>query len=513
VAVSVAVTVFGGAGEIGGNQIRIQDRDACIWLDFGCPMSRRSRFYDSFAGPRATLGMHDLLALGLVPELPGLYRRDLLLPGRSALSQGEPPVAILLSHCHFDHSGYISLLDTGIPVYSSALTALLAKATQDTAADDMESEVVYTIDREERQGLLAASHYRKSPAKTRRWIGFGRPQPSVREFWGAIPGARGISGPPLEVLDGDEATMGPFVVRHYPVDHSVPGASAWAVKTSQGWIAYTGDFRYHGTGAGKTQEAFLRIARLCPAVLICEATHPQESWPASEAAVRENSLAALRLSAGTIMVDYGSRNLERLLTFSQVSRALGRRIAVSPRDWYLLEALSLDGASGLGDVSSGVEGACLYVAHAKLNRPSWERIVIERFVGEYITGPAARHRSDEFVIGLGFYDLAEMIDLLPSGGTFLRSISEAWNEEEVLNLERLKNWTSRFGVRFLGGDVSGHLTFHSSGHVDGHGLRHCIETIHPGTVVPVHTEKPSLIKKLCPGTRVVIPVPGRSLPL
>jgi len=445
--VSVAVTVFGGAGEIGGNQIRIQDRDACIWLDFGCPMSRRSRFYDSFAGPRATLGMHDLLALGLVPELPGLYRRDLLLPGRSALSQGEPPVAILLSHCHFDHSGYISLLDTGIPVYSSALTALLAKATQDTAADDMESEVVYTIDREERQGLLAASHYRKSPAKTRRWIGFGRPQPSVREFWGAIPGARGISGPPLEVLDGDEAT------------------------------------------------------------------HPQESWPASEAAVRENSLAALRLSAGTIMVDYGSRNLERLLTFSQVSRALGRRIAVSPRDWYLLEALSLDGASGLGDVSSGVEGACLYVAHAKLNRPSWERIVIERFVGEYITGPAARHRSDEFVIGLGFYDLAEMIDLLPSGGTFLRSISEAWNEEEVLNLERLKNWTSRFGVRFLGGDVSGHLTFHSSGHVDGHGLRHCIETIHPGTVVPVHTEKPSLIKKLCPGTRVVIPVPGRSLPL
>ncbi|MDP2859233.1 MAG: hypothetical protein Q8P50_14825 [Bacillota bacterium] len=503
------ITVFGGANEIGGNQIRVADQGASLWLDFGCPMSRRERFYDAFGGPRATLGVRDLIALGLAPSVPGLYRTDLIPPGFDLSGVLESPVAVLLSHCHLDHAGYISLFDPGIPVYSTVLTALLAKATQDSAPDDMETEVTYAIQREDRQGLLAATHYKKSPARLRRWVAFGDESPGLDNFWGTVPGARGVEGPPIERLPaGSEASIGPFKVRNYPVDHSVLGASAWAVKTSAGWIAYTGDLRLHGNRPGDTFRALEALRELRPTALIVEGTHPGEAWPSAEAAVGANALSALTVWSGAIIVDYGSRNLERLRAFEQVSRQLGRRLAVSPRDWYLMQAARLGGAIDLRE-----SDVCLYASYAKINRPTWERITIERFTGEQLTARAAARRLPEFLLGLGFYDLQELIDLPAAGGVYLRSVSEAWNEEEVVNQERLLNWLRQFGVRYLGAGPREGAAFHASGHVDGHGIRHVVEAIGPGCVVPVHTEKASAVKKLLVGRKVIVPSYGKAIPL
>ncbi len=502
------ITVFGGANEIGGNQILIADQGASLWLDFGCPMSRRGRFYDAFGGPRATLGIHDLLALGLTPRVPGLYRPDLVPLGLD-LTSGEKPLAILLTHCHLDHAGYISLLDLEIPVYSTMLTALLAKATQDSAADDMETEVVYAIPREERQGLFAATHYKKSPARMRKWVVSGEEDPGVDDFWSTVPSARGIDGPQLERLEaGAEASIGPFEVRNYPVDHSVLGASAWAVKTSAGWIAYTGDLRLHGNRPDDTFRALEGLRNLQPALLIVEGTHPDEAWPSTEAAVSVNALSALRVWSGAMIVDYGSRNLERLKCFEEVAGQLGRRLAVSPRDWYLMQAAKL--GKGLYLDESRV---CLYASYAKLNRPSWERITIERFTGEQVTGHNASRRLSGFLLGLGFYDLPELVDLSPARGVYLRSVSEAWNEEEVINQERLQAWLDEFGVQYLGAGPKEGAAFHASGHIDGHGLRHVVQAIDPGTVVPVHTEKALAVKKLLKGRKVILPSYGKPIHL
>jgi len=502
------ITVFGGANEIGGNQIRIADQGASLWLDFGCPMSRRGRFYDAFGGPRATLGIRDVVALGLAPPLPGLYRRDLVPPGVD-LSSGERPLAVLLTHCHLDHAGYISLLDPEIPVYSTLLTALLAKATQDSAADDMETEVVYAVPREEKQGLLAATHYKKSPARMRRWVAFGEGAPGVDDFWATIPSARGVDGPRLEQPGaGGEASIGPFRVKSFPVDHSVLGASAWAVGTSAGWIGYTGDLRLHGDRPDDTFAALEGLRSLRPAVLVIEGTHPDEAWPSTEAAVSVNALSALRVWRGAMIVDYGSRNLTRLKSFEQVARQLGRRLAVSPRDWSLMQAAKL--GKGLDLDESRV---CLYASYAKLNRPSWERITIERFAGEQVTGQSAARRLPEFLLGLGFYDLPELVDLSPAGGVYLRSVSEAWNEEEVINQERLLNWLREFGVQYLGAGPKEGAAFHASGHLDGHGIRHVVEAIDPGSVVPVHTEKATAVRKLLKGRKVILPSYGKPIHL
>jgi ribonuclease J len=47
------VSVLGGVGEIGGNKILVEDKDARVMLDFGMSISQRARFFsDPYVSPR-----------------------------------------------------------------------------------------------------------------------------------------------------------------------------------------------------------------------------------------------------------------------------------------------------------------------------------------------------------------------------------------------------------------------------------------------------------------------------
>ena len=53
------------------------------------------------------------------------------------------PRAVLLSHAHADHVGYISLLRPDIPVVTGGLTAAIAKAMQDGGQSTDDSQTVF----------------------------------------------------------------------------------------------------------------------------------------------------------------------------------------------------------------------------------------------------------------------------------------------------------------------------------------------------------------------------------
>jgi ribonuclease J len=117
----VRLHVFGGWKEIGGNQILLEDRDGALLLDFGRPFGRWGTYFTEFLSPRtARFGLRDLLFLGLLPPLPGLYREgpaDTLFPSDlergllgGGLPSGEKVLALLLSHAHLDHTGAVGYL-------------------------------------------------------------------------------------------------------------------------------------------------------------------------------------------------------------------------------------------------------------------------------------------------------------------------------------------------------------------------------------------------------------------
>ena len=112
------LTLYGSVAEIGGNKILLEDGACRIMLDFGIAFGRQQAFFNELLRPRTARGLLDLLALGLIPPLEGLYRADLTPPRLWQRMQtaplyrdlrrgdGRPALdAVFLSHAHLDHNG------------------------------------------------------------------------------------------------------------------------------------------------------------------------------------------------------------------------------------------------------------------------------------------------------------------------------------------------------------------------------------------------------------------------
>lgn len=71
--------------EVGGNKILLTDKDTSIFLDFGKGFSRRAKYFEEYLNPRTANGLVDFLEMGLIPDIDGIYREDLLaMAGRKA---------------------------------------------------------------------------------------------------------------------------------------------------------------------------------------------------------------------------------------------------------------------------------------------------------------------------------------------------------------------------------------------------------------------------------------------
>ena len=72
----VDLTVHGGVGEIGGNKVLVGSTHGSVLLDFGMSFNAMADYYSEFCQPRSHSYLGDQVELGLLPEMPGLYRED-----------------------------------------------------------------------------------------------------------------------------------------------------------------------------------------------------------------------------------------------------------------------------------------------------------------------------------------------------------------------------------------------------------------------------------------------------
>jgi ribonuclease J len=517
VVLPLRITVYDGAGCIGGNKIYLDNGEDGVFLDFGKNFGKYSRFYEEFLKNRSTRGIHDHLALRLIPELD-IYRPDLVTPDAPVSGFPRLPVAaVLLSHAHLDHCGNIGLLRREIPVFSTPASAAILKGYQDTGVSTTEGDIVYGSDRKpsdanplylesESQGCFLGREFcltSPPPDKFQEFFAWKPGQDSRRTRKKLVPGrCCTLAEHPL-----------PFRVSAHEVDHSLYGACGFLIEGEK-TVAYTGDFRLHGRNEAKTRE-FVSRAKGAE-ILITEGTRVKDAGPEDGSRVTEDSVCetcqgAVEESPDLVIADFSARNFERLEAFAGIAAATGRELVVTARDLYMLYALfTVDGVKRW-------EGVRVYDEITDHARRKWEVELVQPLAGDrYVTHDGIHRDPGRFILCLSFFDMNHLLDIKPHGGRYLYSACEPFSEEMEIDFRRLWEWLQFFHIEPCGftmvknekGDMVPDMdrNFHASGHASGRDVAWAIDEIDPDVIIPVHTENPGWFDENFDG--VIVPEEG-----
>ncbi len=432
------VTFYGGVGEIGGNKILVEDKGSRIMLDFGMSYADRRRF---FVDPILSPGDEkDLLEFGILPDIKGIY----------AFEESTPSInAVFLSHAHGDHWGYISFLKREIPIHCGETCARILESASATRVRHFESDI------------------------------------------------RGIHFETFRT--GKTVTVGTIEVTPCHVDHSIPGAYGFIVRTSQGTVAYTADLRLHGTKPQMTGDFLDLAAKSDPRILLAEGTNILGGEVTSESEVKSKLNQLVSSTKSLALANFSNVDVDRIRTFFDVVKENDRVLAISLKQAYLLNQLSSDRELNLPNPLERDDNIAVF-RRAKKRYYDWEETVMEK--ARTIDSEELRRDQRKFVVAFSMPDFKELVDIRPSAGSiFVLSTSEPFNEEQEFEFERLRNWLDHFGLPMY------HI--HCSGHIMPSELKSSIEKIKPRRLFPIHTEYPGLYAKYLADT-AKIEIPSRA---
>ena len=389
----VKITFHGGAGEIGGNKILIEDGDARIFLDFGMSFSERRKFYsEPWLTPRDEKG---LLELGILPRVEGVYRFD---------ESDKSIDGVFLSHSHVDHSLHTSFLKREIPVYCGEISATILKALAETRPKGFE---------------------------------------------------RDISGVNFKTFrTGDEIKIGPISVQPIHVDHSVPASYGFIIHTSEGAIIYSGDMRLHGVKPEMTREFVEKAHGADPVAFLCEGTNIMEAEVSSEDEVLNKVEKVVRATPGLVLAGFSQSDVDRLKTFREAARRTGRLVAISFRQAYLLSMLKGEKQLGVPDIERDEQ---IIVYQKKKKRYfNWEEKILSSFTVKD-SSEIRKMQKDVILFSSfsDLSELIEIEP--EAGGAYIFSSSEPFNEEQQVEYDRFINWLDHFGLPIYHIHSSGHI--------------------------------------------------------
>ncbi len=138
-----------------------------------------------------------------------------------------------------------------------------------------------------------------------------------------------------EVKDGSHVNLGGISLDFFSMTHSIPGALGVFIRTNQGTVLHTGDFKLDQTpidGVTPNYAAINRFAKQGVDLLLSDSTNATvPGFTKSEAEVGPSLLHAIKNAKGRVFVASFSSHIHRLQQICDAARACGRKVVVTGR--------------------------------------------------------------------------------------------------------------------------------------------------------------------------------------
>lgn len=483
------IEVLDGKNSIGGTKILIGNRDYYFLLDFGKNFKTYSLYFEEFLSPRTLTGIFDLWKLNLISKIKNIYRDDIIPPYLNDEGRYINLLGIFLSHAHLDHSGFLSLIKEDIPVITSSTTIKFLKAIE-TFNPELFNQFTVVKKRfwDEDFGEKVSISYKKKKKENSDLN--SEEKEKLRNF--------------IEINDEKhESKIENTKFISFKTDHSILGSLGFFIEIDGIGIAYTGDIRFHGKNSCFSYQFVSELKKLKPTVLITEGTRKKtEKENKKEEDVYNGAIKVINDYKGKLVIaDFGPRNIERLETFLKIAKETKRQLLITYKDAYLLDLLK--------DEVNIIDDEIILIIHEKKSDDrTYLKEIKEKYKNKIITPNKLNNNLGDFIICYSFYDLVNLIDLNINDGAYIYSTSEAYSEEQEIDIKRLFNWLIYFNLKIYGVGLQNEKPifsgdYHSSGHASFDDIIWMINEINPEYILPVHTENIEEFIKIFGEKRVI----------
>jgi ribonuclease J len=281
---------------------------------------------------------------------------------------------------------------------------------------------------------------------------------------------RRLDAPLNPVKPGTPFQVGSITVEPIRVTHSIPDCVAYALRTAEGIVVFTGDFKFDHTPVDGERTDFNHLARLGDEgvlLLLSDCTNAERTgWTPSESTVSDAYYTLFANAQGRILVTTFASNLHRLQQAIDMAQLYGRKVAVLGR--RMEQNVDIAVQRGYLRVEPGV-----LISARQIDDYPPEQILV------LTTGSQGEPLSALSQIAADEYP---RLKITPGDTVILSATPIPGNESLVW---RTVNRLVRLGAKVY---HDGIVPVHVSGHASQEELKLMISLLKPRYLAPVHGE-------------------------
>ncbi|MBF0316321.1 MAG: MBL fold metallo-hydrolase [Oligoflexia bacterium] len=421
--------IIAGHKKIGGNVIEIENKiGKKIYLDMGMPIDLPEK--GEFSSAKITHRSHEeLMKSKYLPDVKGLYEGN-----DSSVS------AVLLSHPHLDHFGFLGYIHESIPVYAGEAAKKIIDVSRDFTPQKVD-----------------------------------------------IKNYRPLSDLAILEFDG-------FRITPYLVDHSAFDAYSFLIEADERILFYSGDIRAHG----RKKSLFDRLIRELPKdkkihAFLVEGTmlgRANEEY-VTEEDLESKFIQSIKKTTGLVLVNYSSQNIDRMVTVYRSAIQADRHFIMDGYSAVLYRKINHPTLP-----RDTWEKVRVYLNKSYKRKALIEQR-LEELVGDYkinrIYPEEIAKRPDKYVLcfreGMVQDFDCKWKNHIPSDSLVGASFIYSMYFDYFKRMTRLKEFLDQHKISFE--------QIHCPGHAYTKDLKRLVDEVNPVTVFPIHTLEQERFSDLC----------------